>query len=204
MRSAGHGPEGVRLRKRLIVAKDSPIPQIGDCKLGATLLTPHGGDLAGFLLMHAEQSSLDSIRASKEFVRLLGRAGSVVDNVGVVFAYTGDALGQLMGIFGELSQELPLTHARGTADGAGHQEVPTFVECVVGCRSGVARGHSRPAMADRLPSAALASSSYRSPSSSKPPGDTAHQSLPETHVEVHRAPDATVEDVGSAPPEDRL
>jgi hypothetical protein len=73
----------------------------------ATLLAPHGGDLAGFLLMHGEQSSLDSIRASEEFVRLLGRAGSVVDNVGVVSAYTGDALGQLMGIFGELSQELP-------------------------------------------------------------------------------------------------
>jgi hypothetical protein len=73
----------------------------------ATLLAPHGGDLAGFLLMHGEQSSLDSIRASEEFVRLLGRAGAVVDNVGVVSAYTGDALGQVMGIFGALSQELP-------------------------------------------------------------------------------------------------
>ena len=33
----------------------------------ATLLAPHGGDLAGFLLMHGERSSLDSIRASEEF-----------------------------------------------------------------------------------------------------------------------------------------
>ncbi len=72
-----------------------------------TLLAPHGGDLAGFLLMHGEQSSLDSIRASAEFQRLLGRAGSVVDKVGVVSAYTGDALARLIGIFGELSQELP-------------------------------------------------------------------------------------------------
>lgn len=73
----------------------------------ATLLAPHGGDLAGFLLMHGEQSSLDSIAASEEFVRLVSRAGSVVDNVGVVPAYTGDALGRQMGIFGELAQELP-------------------------------------------------------------------------------------------------
>ena len=47
----------------------------------ATLLAPHGGDLAGFLLMHGDQSSLDSIRASKEFVGLLARAGSVVGRV---------------------------------------------------------------------------------------------------------------------------
>lgn len=73
----------------------------------ATLLAPHGGDLAGFFLMHGEQASLDSIRSSEEFLRLVGRAGSIVDNVGVVSAYTGEALGQLMGIFGELSQELP-------------------------------------------------------------------------------------------------
>ena len=73
----------------------------------ATLLAPHGGDLAGFLLMHGEQSSLDSIRASEEFVRTLVRAGSVVDKVGVVSAYTGDALGKLMGFVGELSQKLP-------------------------------------------------------------------------------------------------
>jgi hypothetical protein len=37
----------------------------------------------------------------------VARAGAVVDNVGVVPAYTGDALGRQMGIFGELAQELP-------------------------------------------------------------------------------------------------
>jgi hypothetical protein len=76
-------------------------------RFDATLLAPHGGDLAGFLLMHGERASLDSIRESEEFARTLVRAGSVVDNVGVVSAYTGDALGQRMGIFGELAQELP-------------------------------------------------------------------------------------------------
>ena len=72
-----------------------------------TLLAPHGGDLAGFVLMHGEQASLDAIRSSPEFLRIVTRAGAVVDNVGVVTAYTGEALGQLMGIFGEVSQGLP-------------------------------------------------------------------------------------------------
>jgi hypothetical protein len=71
------------------------------------LLAPHGGDLAGFFIMHGEQSSLDAIRASPEFARLLTRAGSVVDNLGVISAFTGEALGEQMGIFGEISQELP-------------------------------------------------------------------------------------------------
>jgi len=72
-----------------------------------TLLAPHGGDLAGFVLMHGEQASLDAIRSSPEFLRIVTRAAAVVDNVGVVTAYTGEALGQLMGIFGEVSQGLP-------------------------------------------------------------------------------------------------
>jgi hypothetical protein len=71
------------------------------------LLAPHSGDLAGFIIMHGEQSALDAIRASPEFARLLVRAGSVVDNVGVVSAFTAEALGEQMGIFGEVSQELP-------------------------------------------------------------------------------------------------
>jgi len=71
------------------------------------LLTPHGGDLVGFLIMRGEQSSLDSVRSSPEFLRVITRAGAVVDNVGVVTAYTGEALGEVMGLFGEVSQELP-------------------------------------------------------------------------------------------------
>jgi hypothetical protein len=40
----------------------------------AYLLDPHGGDLAGFFLIHAERSVLDTIRSSAEFQRLLVRA----------------------------------------------------------------------------------------------------------------------------------
>jgi hypothetical protein len=76
----------------------------------AVLLAPHAGDLSGFFIMHGEQAALDAIRSSPEFLTLVTRAGSVVDNVGVVNAYTGDALAQVMGIFGQVSQELPQMH----------------------------------------------------------------------------------------------
>lgn len=71
------------------------------------LLAPHSGDLAGFVIMHGEQAALDSIRSNQEFLRVVARAGSVVDNVGVVNAYSGESLGQVMGLFGEISQGLP-------------------------------------------------------------------------------------------------
>jgi hypothetical protein len=76
-------------------------------RFDAYLLDPHGGDLAGFFLLHAERSALDAIRASAEFQRLLVRAATVIDNLGLVSAYGGDALGQQMALFGEMAQELP-------------------------------------------------------------------------------------------------
>ena len=76
-------------------------------RFDAYLLDPHGGDLAGFFLIHGEQSALDAVRSSAEFRRVLVRAGSVIDNLGVVGAYSGEALGQQMARFGEMAQELP-------------------------------------------------------------------------------------------------
>jgi hypothetical protein len=70
-------------------------------------LAPHGGDLSGFILLHGEQSGLDSMRCSPEFLRVLARAGAVVDNLGVVSAHTGDSLAQIFSMFGEVAQELP-------------------------------------------------------------------------------------------------
>jgi len=71
------------------------------------LLAPHGGDLAGFIIVRGEQSSLDSVRASADFLRLMARTGAIVDNLGVASAYTGEALGELMAVFGQISEGLP-------------------------------------------------------------------------------------------------
>jgi hypothetical protein len=73
----------------------------------AYLLEPHGGDLAGFFVIHGERSALDSVRSSPDFQRLITRAGTIVDNLGLVPAFTGDALGQQMALFGEITQDLP-------------------------------------------------------------------------------------------------
>jgi hypothetical protein len=72
----------------------------------AWLLGPHGGDLNGFLLVRGERERLDEIRRSPEFERLLARGGLVLHGLGVVDAYSGDALGRLMGQFQQAAAEL--------------------------------------------------------------------------------------------------
>jgi len=72
----------------------------------AWFLAPHGGDLAGFILLRGERERLDAIQRSAEFELLISRAGMIVDRVGVVNAYTGEALGRLVGQFQEATAEL--------------------------------------------------------------------------------------------------
>jgi hypothetical protein len=71
------------------------------------LLRPHGGDLGGFWLIHGERSALDEIQSSQEFVRLIARAGAIVDNLGVTSAVTDEALASQMGTYAEVVQSLP-------------------------------------------------------------------------------------------------
>lgn len=70
------------------------------------LIAPHGGDLGGFVLLRGERGKLDEIRSSEEFERAVVRAATVVDNVGVVNAFTGQSLGEAMGRFQSVSEEL--------------------------------------------------------------------------------------------------
>jgi hypothetical protein len=72
----------------------------------AWFLGPHGGDLSGFVLLHGERERLDEVRRSPEFELLLTRAGMIVDRLGVVNAYTGEAMGRLVGQFQQAIDEL--------------------------------------------------------------------------------------------------
>jgi hypothetical protein len=72
----------------------------------AHLIAPHGDDLAGFIMLHGERSKLDDVRNSEDFERLIARAGTVVDQMGVLNAYSGEALGQAMARFQAASAEL--------------------------------------------------------------------------------------------------
>ena len=63
------------------------------------LLAPHGGDMNGFVVLRGDRQALEDVRFSDEFERLLVRAASIIDAPGVVPAYTGEALGQQIGLF---------------------------------------------------------------------------------------------------------
>ena len=54
------------------------------------LLDPHGGDLAGFLLIRGSREQLHDLRGDAEFRRMSIRAGLVSDGFGVVDAHAGD------------------------------------------------------------------------------------------------------------------
>jgi len=55
-------------------------------------LEPHGGDLWGFILLHGDLDKLNQVRYSEEFVRILDRASAVVNNPGIITAFTGQRL----------------------------------------------------------------------------------------------------------------
>lgn len=70
------------------------------------LLQPHGGGLAGFMLIRGERAQLDEVAGGEAFARIVARANAIVDEVGVVRAYCGEALGRQMGLFQEASSQL--------------------------------------------------------------------------------------------------
>jgi hypothetical protein len=62
-------------------------------------LEPHGGDLAGFLLIKGDADKLAHLRAGDEFIALNTRAQLVVENFGVAGAFVGEGLQSLFADF---------------------------------------------------------------------------------------------------------
>lgn len=69
------------------------------------LLAPHGGDLNGFVILRGDRHGLAEIRFSDEFERLIARAAAIIDNLGVVPAYSGETLAQQMALFSQVADE---------------------------------------------------------------------------------------------------
>ena len=69
-------------------------------------LAPHGGDLAGFIVLHGERAQLHEIERSPEFERLQARVSLIVDGSGTIHAVTGEALARQMGHFQEATKDL--------------------------------------------------------------------------------------------------
>ena len=53
------------------------------------LLSAHGGDLAGFVLIRGDRAKLDALKTTDEFARTTLRANLIVENLGVVDAAIG-------------------------------------------------------------------------------------------------------------------
>jgi len=64
-------------------------------------LEPHGGDLAGFILVRGDAEKLASLRVSEEFTQFSIRAGLIVENFGVVGADLAGRLQRQMAFFTE-------------------------------------------------------------------------------------------------------
>src|SRR5436190_21852144 len=69
-------------------------------------LEPHGGDLAGFLLVRGDREKLNALRSSEEFLRLNNRAQLVVNNFGAIGAFIGESLDRLFNDFQAQTSDL--------------------------------------------------------------------------------------------------
>ncbi len=69
-------------------------------------LTRHGGDLMGFVLLRGDPEKLGRLSRTPELVRLLTRAGTCLDHVGVVPAYVDAGVMQFMSAWGGMIGDL--------------------------------------------------------------------------------------------------
>lgn len=70
------------------------------------ILTPHGGDLAGFVLLRGEAGKLAALKQTPEFQRQTTRAQLIVHGLGVIDAAIGASLATGMGTFQQQIKEL--------------------------------------------------------------------------------------------------
>jgi hypothetical protein len=64
-------------------------------------LEPHGGDLAGFMLLRGGTEQMDALDADDEFLHHMTRADLHVENLGVIRAALGDGVARQMAIYQE-------------------------------------------------------------------------------------------------------
>jgi hypothetical protein len=70
------------------------------------ILEPHGGELAGFILLRGSEERLARLRVEHEFVLLSTRASLIVEGVGVVGVALGDGLEESIATYQQAVSEL--------------------------------------------------------------------------------------------------
>lgn len=66
------------------------------------ILSPHGGDLSGFIMLRGDRAKLDALKGNEEFIRLNSRASMMLDNLGVIDAQIGASLAASLAIYSSL------------------------------------------------------------------------------------------------------
>jgi hypothetical protein len=64
-------------------------------------LEPHGGDLAGYILLRGSTEQMDAVRDNDEFLHHMTRADLHVENLGIIGAALGDGIARQMAIYQE-------------------------------------------------------------------------------------------------------
>lgn len=64
-------------------------------------LYPHGGDLAGFILVRGSREQIDALRADDEFQRINVLADQIVERFGIVEAAVGEGVGEQVALYQE-------------------------------------------------------------------------------------------------------
>ena len=68
------------------------------------LLSPHGGDLNGFILIRGDSANLDALQATPEWQQYVTRGGLLLEGSGQVRGATGDLVMQWMAVW---TQSMP-------------------------------------------------------------------------------------------------
>jgi hypothetical protein len=66
------------------------------------ILSRHGGDMNGFILVRGDRAKLDEIKKTDEFMSITAQASFCIDGFGVVDAYVGDGVARIMGEYGKV------------------------------------------------------------------------------------------------------
>jgi hypothetical protein len=70
------------------------------------LLDPHGGDLAGFVILRGSRENLAAIRGDEEFRRLLTRASLIIQSLGVVDTIFGNEVAKELDVYRSAAADL--------------------------------------------------------------------------------------------------
>jgi hypothetical protein len=78
-----------------------------DC-IEAVALDPHGGDLAGFVLVKGDKDAPARLRVADEFVQIIVSVQLMKSEVGVAWAYTGAEMQSLFEMWDQQEENLTL------------------------------------------------------------------------------------------------